>query len=164
MNLFYANRSLLSVIPFALLVFGTFTCPRDIWAAEPTGQQVQGPSAPTTVPSALIPREVRTPSYSREAVGLVAGVFCLLAVLFVILLWWAGRLERASYLGTLYRDTVEDLEYRRLIAPLSEKFANNGYVEDVLQDKEWLSANPQPNSLRLAKFPDYAVLIKGLQV
>jgi hypothetical protein len=89
---------------------------------------------------------VRIASYSREAVGLAAGVFCLLAVLFIILLWWAGRLERASYLGTLYRDTVEDLEYRRLIAPLSVKFASNGYVEDVLQDKEWLTANPEPDS------------------
>jgi hypothetical protein len=105
------------------LVFGTFPCPPDILAAEPTGQEVQAPSAPTTAPSAQILREPRIASYSREAVGLVVGVFCLLAILFVILLWWAGRLERASYLGTLYRDTVEDLEYRRLIAPLSEKFS-----------------------------------------
>jgi hypothetical protein len=145
MNLFYANRSLLSVIPFALLVLVVLICPPDIFAAEPTGQAVQASSAPTTLPSAQIPREVRNASYSLEAVGLVAGVFVLLAVLFVILLWWAGRLERTSYLGTLYRDTVEDLEYRRLIAPMSEKFANNGYVEDILQDKDWLTANPQPN-------------------
>jgi hypothetical protein len=145
MHLFHATRSILSVVLFALVVGGALTGPPDISAAEPTGREVQAPSAPTTPPSAQIPREVRITSYSREAVGLVAGVFCLLAVLFVILLWWAGRLERASYLGTLYRDTVEDLEYRRLIAPLSEKLANNGYVEDVLQDKEWLSANPQPN-------------------
>jgi hypothetical protein len=145
MDLLHANRSLLSVVLFALLVLGALTCPPDIFAAEPTGQQVQAPAAPTTPPSAQIPREVRIASYSREAVGLVAGVFCLLAVLFVILLWWAGRLERASYLGTLYRDTVEDLEYRRLIAPLTEKFADNEYAEDVVQDKDWLTANPQPD-------------------
>jgi hypothetical protein len=145
MDLFHTYRSILSAALFAVIVCGALTGPPDILAVEPTGQEVQAPSAPTTPPSSQIPREARDARYSSEAFILVLVVFGLLAVLFVLLLWWAGRLERTSYLGVLYRESVEEVEYRRLASRITEKFASGGYREDVEQDKEWMAANPRPS-------------------
>lgn len=82
--------------------------------------------------------------YSRESLGLSIGVVVLGFLMFFMLTWYSARLDRASYLGQLYRDTVEDVEYRRLAASLREKFDRWEYHGDVQFDSEWVARNPEP--------------------
>ncbi len=91
-------------------------------------------------------------TYSAEAVLLVAGVLVLLALLFFLLLYYLGRLDRTSYLGRLYHDTTQDIEYKRLVGPLQEKLLKtHEYERDILRDHEWLSKNPPPSGIDLMR-------------
>jgi hypothetical protein len=58
---------------------------------------------------------------------------------------WSHRLEHTSYLGVLYRETVEEIEYKRISAECIDKWQRDEYRKTVLQNDEWLSKNPEPS-------------------
>jgi hypothetical protein len=110
--------------------------------ATSVGQITKDSPAPTPTPSPT--PDVKQINYSYASVGLAVGVLVLLAFLFIAMVWWSNRLERASYLGVLYHDTVEEMEYNRLAGPFTRKWLDKEYQEEVKRDVEWLSANPRP--------------------
>jgi hypothetical protein len=65
-------------------------------------------------------------------------------LLFWLLLQWSHRLDQASYLGEVYRESVEDFEYKRLAALPTEKWREGTYHREVEVDGEWISKNPRP--------------------
>jgi hypothetical protein len=83
-------------------------------------------------------------SYSLEAVVLVVLILCLLALLFWLLLQWSHRLDQASYLGDVYRESVQDFEYKRLASGPLEKFQTGGYQKEIAEDSEWLKESRKP--------------------
>src|SRR5712691_4147320 len=76
--------------------------------------------------------QIPTPQYLIY--GIVGGMILLLGYLFHLLLLWSARHEQSSYLGTLFRDTVEEFEYRRFAQPYLEKRSNSGYQVEANQD------------------------------
>ena len=82
--------------------------------------------------------------YSAEAVVLVVLVLALLVALFFLLMWWSQRSDRLSYLGTLYQETIEDIEYKRLSAIPTERLKHGEYNREVEMDINWINQNPPP--------------------
>lgn len=80
--------------------------------------------------------------YSYEAVLLVILILALLGAMFFLLMYWSQRSERVSYLGNLYQETIEDIEYKRLIAAPSEKYQSFQYHNDIKM--EWIDDHPFP--------------------
>jgi hypothetical protein len=83
-------------------------------------------------------------SYGVEAVLLVVLILSLLALLFWLLLRWSHRLDQASYLGDVYRESVEDFEYKRLATAPTERLRGGEYHREIEQDGEWLRKNERP--------------------
>lgn len=110
-------------------------------AATPTPT----PQAPPFLPSA----------YTSEAVGLTAGVLILLFIIFVLLILWSHKLDQASYLGSLYRDTVEEIEYKRLASRPIERWRNGDYYREVLEDGEWCRENDVDTDLLMELVKEY---------
>lgn len=100
----------------------------------------------TTTPDPESDETVVDEPYSFYTMIVVLALILLLGVLFYTLLLWSHRLEQASYLGVIYRDSVKDSEFRRLAAILYDKYSGpyNEYVAEVLQDNDWLQKNPPP--------------------
>jgi hypothetical protein len=73
-------------------------------------------------------------------------------MLFGLLFWWSNKLDQAGYLGTLYRDTLEEIEYGRIATALREKFDKGEYHREVYQDGDWLKGNQEP--IPPAEIPD----------
>ncbi len=82
--------------------------------------------------------------YSPESVYLVASLFVLLGFIFVLMMWYSNRMERTSYLGSIYRESVRDFEYNRYSGAYTEKWKGDGYQRDVMKDLKWLKDNPKP--------------------
>jgi hypothetical protein len=104
-------------------------------ASDQGSQSKQSDSARATTP----PRD-----YSVAATSMFGGVLALLAILFGLLFWWSNKLDQTGYLGTLYRDTLEEIEYGRLATALREKLDKGQFYEEVEQDDKWLELNPMP--------------------
>lgn len=83
-------------------------------------------------------------TYSIEAVVLVVLVFCLLAFLFWLLLRWSHRLDQASYLGEIYKESVEDFERKRLAGGYTEKYRAGGYHNEVEHCDSWVKEHKKP--------------------
>ena len=54
---------------------------------------------------------------------------------------WSHKLDQASYLGTLYQETIQDLELKRLKSVFIEKWDKGEYHKEVVQDEAWNSNN-----------------------
>lgn len=148
------------LIPFVIFIFAIlFTLSQPILPvnAAPAyvrSYQVATPitatvatAVPTSVPIPTIPPSIGETSatqYSFGAMVIVVLVLVLLGGLFILLFWWSNKLDQASYLGSLYRDTLEEIEYRHLATALREKLDKGQYHEEVTQDFGWLNLNPEP--------------------
>ncbi|MGB8645472.1 MAG: hypothetical protein WCF84_09560 [Anaerolineae bacterium] len=130
----------LSILTFAAWVMPSPTTP--IARAAPAGAPLLQAATPTPAPTPIPPNPPLSTQYSPESVGLVAGLLALLGLLFVLLLWWSNKLDHASYLGSLYRDTIEEIEYGRLATALREKLETRQYHREVQQDSEWQAKLP----------------------
>src|SRR5712671_4110195 len=72
-------------------------------------------AAPSPQAAATSTQAVTTSTqYSTGSLVLVVLLFVLLGFLFYLLIIWSNRLDQTGYLGTLYRDTIQDIEYKRL--------------------------------------------------
>lgn len=83
-------------------------------------------------------------NYSRGALTVAIVSLIIVGLLFYLLLNWQHRQEEASYLGTVYRDTVEKIEYKRLASSLDDRFTKLDYHAEVSHDAQWLAAHPHP--------------------
>jgi len=66
----------------------------------------------------------------------VGGILLVLSILFYLLISYSSRLENSNYLGTVFRDTVEETEFRSLAGPYREKWADFGYHKHAERDPE----------------------------
>jgi hypothetical protein len=83
-------------------------------------------------------------AYTREAFLGAMAVFAVLAFLFWLQLKWSNRLEQAGYLGQLFRDNLEEIEFKRLSADTAKRYNERQFYTDVRADVSWLSTNPRP--------------------
>jgi hypothetical protein len=63
---------------------------------------------------------------------LATGLLLLLAVLFFFVFNWMQRLEKTSYMGRIYADMVQDLEYNRRKARLERKRAEGEFDRQAM--------------------------------
>jgi hypothetical protein len=101
-------------------------------------------TTPPIQPSPTTRTPTRNTSYSQEAVLLVIVILALLALLFWFLLKWSHRLDQASYLGSVYHESVQDFEYKRLATVPTEKLQKEEYHREITQDNDWLALHEQP--------------------
>ena len=81
--------------------------------------------------------------YNWPAVALVALILCLLAFLFRTLVNWSGKIERTSFLGNLYRESVEETEFQRLAFGPNDKLEKGVYIGEIVTGS-WLEKHPAP--------------------
>ncbi len=105
-----------------------------LFQAAPTPQTATGPAQVINAST----------QYSNGALLVVILLFVLLGFLFYLLIIWSNRLDQTGYLGTLYSDTIQEIEYKRLNGPLKWKLDTYGYHREILQDPDWSRANPRP--------------------
>lgn len=119
-------------------------------AGSPTETAASSPAraaSPTAAPTAAQPDEApptaekpvanaRTAPTGNWIYVLAIALILLLGFLFYLLLMWASRHEQSSYLGSLFRDSVEEFEYKRFAQPHIEKWINFGYHAHARQDAE----------------------------
>ena len=72
--------------------------------------------------------------YSRESVILVIIVLALLLAIFILNMTWSQRSDRVSYLGKMYQDTLEEIEYKRLEAKYQKKRDFGEYEREIESD------------------------------
>jgi ABC-type multidrug transport system fused ATPase/permease subunit len=86
-------------------------------------------------------------TYSTGSVIIVVVLLVILTIIFLLILTWSNRLEQSTYLGILYKETLEDIEYKRLLPELNEKWESLEYHRAVIRDQEWCKKNkkPEPN-------------------
>ncbi|MDF9798140.1 preprotein translocase subunit SecG [Catalinimonas alkaloidigena] len=103
--------------------------------------------------------------YSREAVLLVILVLVLLSLLFYLLLSWSRTRDMASYYGEVYKETVENWEYRQILAPYKEKWDRREYYAEAVRNMEKARPEPSPDLLRCAEDlgPQYRNQIERLR-
>lgn len=147
MNTKLVNPILLAT--FSILLFATmvtFSQSVPIVQAARADAPILQAATPTLAPEPTPALTPPTPStqYSEESVRMVIFVLLLLAGLFVGLLWWSNKLDQASYLGRVYQDTIEEIEYGRLATTLREKFERGDYYREVTEEGEWLNTHPLP--------------------
>lgn len=65
-------------------------------------------------------------------------------MLFYFLFKWSNKLDQTGYLGTLYQETIKDIEFKRLRSDLTEKWGKGEYHREVVQDSEWHKQHPAP--------------------
>ena len=130
-----ARKARLGLLPILLLVA---VIALTLVAPSVTATPVNAPPfqvTPTVTPQ---PTESALPTkYSPESVAIVVFILLLLLLLFFLLLWWSNRLDQASYLGTLYEDTIKDIEYKRLTSEFVDKWQKREYHREALQDSDW---------------------------
>ncbi len=133
---------LIMVISLAFTIFNTVPA---VDAAEGAAPLLANQDAVATpVPTITQAAQVLPTQYSQGSMLLVVAIILLLGGMFVLLLWWSNKLDQASYLGRLYRDTIEEIEYQRIATVLRERFAKREFHTEVLEDPEWLANNPKP--------------------
>jgi hypothetical protein len=142
--LYYTATALAAQPPAATGASGTSTAVAATRPAEPSAA-VQPPSQPATQAAAVTQVQARNTTYSREAVLLVALLLGLLALLFWFLLKWSHRLDQASYLGRVYRESIEDFEYKRLATVPIEKLQKGEFHLEIERDTEWLASHKRPS-------------------
>src|SRR5688500_10938589 len=82
--------------------------------AAPAGNIVlQATPTPITQPAQVTQADA-SPEYGMRSVFMVVLLLGVLGSLFYLMFVWAQRLDQASYLGTLYRTTIQDIEFKRL--------------------------------------------------
>jgi len=99
------------------------------------GQASQPPQTVSVPPST---------AYSTGSLTVAIIALVIVGLLFYLLLKWQQKQEQASYLATVFRDTVEGIEYKRLSASFEDKFNRGEYEDDVRFDSEWVKSNPLP--------------------
>ena len=99
--------------------------------------------APTTAPAAAPDVTKVDTDYSWQSVGLVILVVALLAFLFATLIKWSARIEQTSYLGNLYRESVEETEFHRLAFSPHRKLEQGDYIREIAAGT-WIQTNPPP--------------------
>jgi hypothetical protein len=93
--------------------------------------------------------------YSLLSFLIVIALVLLLGLLFWFLFKWSNKLDQASYLGTLYKDTIQDIEFKRLKSDVTEKWDKGEFHKEVVQNEVWLSGNPiPPMPKELAEFEE----------
>ena len=80
--------------------------------------------------------------YSHEALYGAMAVFGVLAFLFFIQMYWSNKLDQTGYLGQLYRDTLEEIEFKRLSSEMVKRFNDEGYHQEVRRSPEFLESKP----------------------
>jgi len=110
--------------------------------------QLQTTPTPTTQPI-----EVGTPTpYSWQSIAVVGALLGLLGGVFSLMFVWAQKFDSASYLGTLFRSTITDIEFKRLKSDLREKWGEGEYHREVIasgmhplpkppEGAEWLTSS-----------------------
>lgn len=83
-------------------------------------------------------------SYSTSTLVVVVILFVVLGSLFFVQFFWSQQLERTGFLGSLFRDSMKDIEYKRLASGYIDDFTNGRYHDDVSHDPEWLKENSPP--------------------
>lgn len=80
---------------------------------------------------------------------IVGALILLMALLFVLLLWWQKSIEQAGYFAHIYQDTVENMEADRLSAPYQDMWARGAYFDEIYlrqtqRGADWLEKNKRP--------------------
>lgn len=110
--------------------------------------QTPGTAATRSSPPPETERETAPPvterdtAYTVEAVIIVVLILGLLALLFSYLFKWSHRQDQASYLGDIYRESVEEFEFRRQATVLAENRLRGEYFREVEK------TNPLPDDLK----------------
>ncbi len=137
-------RAVLSILVISL-AFAVFLLVPGVLAAPGDTPLLANQDAVTTpVPTLTQAVQALPTQYSEGSMLLVVAIIVLLGGMFVLLLWWSNKLDQASYLGRLYRDTIEEIEYGRIATVLREKFEKREFHAEVLEDPDWLANNPKP--------------------
>ena len=84
-------------------------------------------------------------TYSVGALSVAIVVFAVLGLLFWLQLYWSNKLDQTGYLGTLYKDTLEEIEYKRLKSECDNRLNAGEYDKAVARDVKWLTENPRPD-------------------
>lgn len=93
---------------------------------------------------------------------IVISLILLLGCLFILFLYYSNRLEQTSYLGTLYHEIFEDIEYKAFSDKINSKFAREEYHEEVWKDETWLAENTHPGEPPEKTDPKYQDYVKKL--
>lgn len=100
------------------------------------------------------PKKEAQPVDQKYGFWLVAGLLALMAFLFGILFYWQRRIEMAGYFGRIYLETIENIETKRLIAPIQERWTQGAYLSEIFvrpspRGQQWLDTSenkkPQPD-------------------
>ena len=125
----------------------TEAAPQKISPPEATQSTAGDQGKKTTVPDQKTDRPDKNTSkteYSQEAFYGAMVVLGVLAFLFWLQLKWSNRLEQAGYLGQLFRDNLEEIEFKRLSSEIVKRFNEGQFHNDVRRDPAFLRAHPQP--------------------
>lgn len=105
--------------------------------SAPSPTETSAEPQPGTATTEKANAKTSIPPAASQWVYVVAVLLVvLLGFLFFLLLFWASRHEQSSYLGSLFRDSVEEFEYKRFAQPHIEKWLNFGYHAHARQDPE----------------------------
>lgn len=111
-------------------------------AANDTEQSGTSPNITPTVTPTLTPE--LSLQYSMQSVLLVICMIILLGAIFALILWWSNRLDQTGYLGTMYHETIEEIEWGRIKNIYREKYDKREYYDEIIRDTEWLKKYPKP--------------------
>jgi hypothetical protein len=141
-------KSLFSILAFAVgfvLLFVTIQqayCVNEAQAQTTVSQPAPNtPPSPQAKPGQEVVR-VNT-NYSWQSVALVVLLLALLAFLFRTLISWSAKIEQTSFLGNLYREGIEEREYRLLAYGPNEKLEKGDYRREIATGS-WMTENPPP--------------------
>lgn len=88
-----------------------------------------------------------TPLKTEYSVSSSFIVFCLiviLGILFILLIWWSNKLDQAGYLGTMYQDTIYDIEWKRRKEAIEQKKNNNEFIKEAESNDIWITEETKP--------------------
>jgi hypothetical protein len=94
--------------------------------STPSAQEATGSQQSSNEPA-------KATLYSSVAVGLVLAIIMLMALLFYFLFAWSNRVERSGFFAVLHRETIENIEYARLAAPIEEQWMRGDYQRELIE-------------------------------
>lgn len=56
----------------------------------------------------------------------------LMVILFICLFVWNNKLEQSNYLGRIYKDSIENIEFNRNVATINADWDRGRYREELL--------------------------------
>lgn len=136
----------------ALVMVCVFTIVQGV-PAEEVKESVQT-ILPTTEPTTIIPTSIPAPGtplsieYSLFSFLIVIALISILGILFILLIWWSNKLDQAGYLGTMYRDTIYDIEWKRRKEVIEQKKNNGEFRKDAESNDTWITEEKK------SKLPD----------